>query len=175
MDQRPALDWIPGLGEEVDSSYQENTHEIKVLAHIADQMNTNIFSQGWKSAQQRDISLQWHREWQDYINALSESHIRIKEGPDKLVWSLAENGIYTPKVEYLNLISHKQPEQKYGGRVYGSLYRPQEQDCSFGVSSEIKSLQENHYHTAPSMALTGASCARILLNRQCTYSFNVIL
>lgn len=111
MDQRLALDWIPGLGEEVDSNYQENTHEIKVLAHIADQMNTNMFSQGWKSAQQLDISLQWHREWQDYINALSESHIRIKEGPDKLVWSLAENGIYTPKAEYLNLISHKQPEQ----------------------------------------------------------------
>jgi len=51
----------------------------------------------WKSAHQIDIPPQWHQEWGEFIHALSESHIRIKQGPDELVWCMAEDGIYAPK------------------------------------------------------------------------------
>eukprot|EP00253_Pinus_taeda_P023686 PITA_23686 len=46
----------------------------------------------------------------EYINALSESHIRIKQGPDEIIWYHSGNGIYTPKSGYLTLISHKIPD-----------------------------------------------------------------
>eukprot|EP00253_Pinus_taeda_P029842 PITA_29842 len=87
-----------------------NQQEIKIIAHIANQENTTIFAQGWKSAHQLSIPPQWHQECQGYIISLIESHIRINEGPDELVWSLAENGLYTPKASYLRLISNRQPE-----------------------------------------------------------------
>jgi len=108
---RIGLDPCTGGGERFQLSgdliQNLNSHDIKVLEHIADQMNTTIFSQGWKYAQQLDIPPLWHGEWKDYINALTESHIKIKEGLNELVWCLAENGIYTPKAGYLKLISSK--------------------------------------------------------------------
>jgi len=42
--------------------------------------------------------------------ALNKSHIRIKQGSDELVWCLAENGIYAPKIGYGALIMHRKPE-----------------------------------------------------------------
>lgn len=62
-----------------------HSHEIKVIAHIVDPLNTNIFSQGWKSTLQLDIPPQWQQEWHEYTNALCESHMRIKEGPNELI------------------------------------------------------------------------------------------
>lgn len=77
-----------------------NSLEIKVLADIVDPHNTSIFEQCWKFAPQINLPPHWHHEWTDYINALSESHIRIKQGPDELIWHQSENGIYTPKMGY---------------------------------------------------------------------------
>lgn len=57
-----------------------------------------------------DLPHRWHREWQNFREALIESHIRIKEGPDELIWSQAENGIYTPKAGYIFLNIHKKPD-----------------------------------------------------------------
>lgn len=36
------------------------SQEIKVIANITDPQNTNIFSQGWKSALQLDLPPHWH-------------------------------------------------------------------------------------------------------------------
>eukprot|EP00253_Pinus_taeda_P030603 PITA_30603 len=84
--------------------------DIRCFAHIADHQRTDIFSQAWKSAQQLDLPPQWHREWSKYVHELNESHIRIKQGSDELVWCLAENGIYAPKIGYGSLIMHREPE-----------------------------------------------------------------
>eukprot|EP00253_Pinus_taeda_P014695 PITA_14695 len=84
--------------------------EIKVLADIADPQNTTIFDQHWKFAIQINIPPLWHQDWLEYINVLSESHIRIKQGQDELIWYHSENGVYTPKSGYLTLISHKVPD-----------------------------------------------------------------
>lgn len=84
--------------------------DIKVIAQIADQDNTDIFYQTWRTVQQLNLPQRWHQEWQSYKEALIESHIRIKEGLDELIWNQAENGNYTPKAGYNHLISHKKPE-----------------------------------------------------------------
>eukprot|EP00253_Pinus_taeda_P024006 PITA_24006 len=52
--------------------------------------------------------LDW--DWKDYCAALSESHIIIRDGTDELVWSQADNGIYSPKVSYIALSEHKKPD-----------------------------------------------------------------
>jgi len=62
-----------------------NSLEIKFLADIANPLNTPILDQRWKSAIQINLPPHWHQEWTDYINSLSKSHIRIKQGPDELI------------------------------------------------------------------------------------------
>eukprot|EP00253_Pinus_taeda_P030670 PITA_30670 len=87
------------------------SRDIRHFAQIADQRRTDIFSQAWKTAQHLDLPPQWHQEWEQYIMALSESHIRIKQGQDELVWSSADHGMYAPKNGYIAIIAHKAPEQ----------------------------------------------------------------
>jgi len=86
-----------------------HAQDIKVIANIADPLNTTILSKWWKTAQQINLPQCWHHEWRDFITTLQESHIRIKEGSDKLIWQQSESGIYTPKGGYQMLISHKVP------------------------------------------------------------------
>lgn len=86
-----------------------HSREIKVFAQIVDQQNTWIFNQAWKTAQHLELPHRWHQEWQDFRSALHESHIKIKEGQDELIWSQAENGIYSLKTGYLILNLHKKP------------------------------------------------------------------
>ena len=83
---------------------------IRFIADIADPQHTTIFEQRWKTVSQINIPPLWHQEWLTYISALSESHIRIKQGHDELIWHHSEHGIYTPKSGYLSLISHKVPD-----------------------------------------------------------------
>eukprot|EP00253_Pinus_taeda_P008313 PITA_08313 len=83
------------------------THDIKVIAHIADQEASDIFHQAWRTSQQLNLPLQWHQAWESYREALTESHIRITEGQDELIWSPSDAGFYTPKDGYTLLISHK--------------------------------------------------------------------
>eukprot|EP00253_Pinus_taeda_P004659 PITA_04659 len=86
------------------------THDIKVFAHIADQEASDIFQRAWRSAQQLNLPLQWHQAWESYREALKESHIRITEGQDELIWSQSDFGYYTLKARYTLLISHKKPD-----------------------------------------------------------------
>jgi len=86
------------------------SRDIRHFTHIADQQHNDIFSQAWKSAQQLDLPPQWYQDWQLFIMALSESHIRIKQGLDELVWCPADHGIYAPKYGYKALISHRIPD-----------------------------------------------------------------
>lgn len=84
--------------------------DIRHFSHIADQLRTDILSQAWKSAQQLELPLQLHQEWNNYIVALSESHICIKQGPDELIWCMVDHGLYAPKYGYRALISHRIPD-----------------------------------------------------------------
>lgn len=105
--------WINSGGRHIlnrDLITHLHNRDIRNFAHIADHLRTDIFSQAWKSAQQLDLPPQWHQEWNDYITALSESHIRIKQGPNELIWCMADHGIYAPKFGYRALISHRIPD-----------------------------------------------------------------
>eukprot|EP00253_Pinus_taeda_P005682 PITA_05682 len=87
-----------------------NQQNIRVTAQIADQENSSIFTQAWISAAQLNLPLVWHQNWEDYTSALSESHIRIKDGPNELMWNQDESGYYSPKEGYLCLINCKKTE-----------------------------------------------------------------
>eukprot|EP00253_Pinus_taeda_P006893 PITA_06893 len=105
--------WINSRGRHTlscDLIAHLHNRDICHFAHIADHPRSDLFSQAWKSAQQLDLPPQWHQEWRDYTNALAESHIRIKQGPDELIWCKAVNGIYAPKFGYQALISHRIPD-----------------------------------------------------------------
>eukprot|EP00253_Pinus_taeda_P010038 PITA_10038 len=87
-----------------------HSRDIKVFAQIADQENTGIFYQAWRTAHQLNLPHRWHQEWQNFREDLIESYIRIKEGLDELIWSQDESGKYTPKVSYIFLNIHKKPD-----------------------------------------------------------------
>eukprot|EP00253_Pinus_taeda_P008490 PITA_08490 len=87
-----------------------HTQDIKVIAQAADHGNSGIFHQVWILAQQLNLPLRWHQDWKDYCAAMSESHIRIRDGTNELLWSQADNGIYSPKVGYIALSEHKKPD-----------------------------------------------------------------
>lgn len=35
-----------------------------------------------------NLPQRWHQKWQEFKDSLNESHIRVKEGSDELIWSL---------------------------------------------------------------------------------------
>lgn len=84
MDSRGIDPWIGSGGRHrLNRNLIQHIHsqEIKVIANISDPLNTTILTQRWKSAHQIKLPQCWHQEWNEYITALHESHIRIKEGP----------------------------------------------------------------------------------------------
>jgi len=56
------------------------------------------------------IPQQWEQQWVEYKAALTESHIRIVEGEDEIIWALAKLGKYSPKEGYLVLVETHQPQ-----------------------------------------------------------------
>eukprot|EP00253_Pinus_taeda_P004952 PITA_04952 len=86
------------------------TPNIKVIAHIVDLEASDIFHQAWLSPRQLNIPPQWHQAWLSFREALTESHIRITEGSDELIWSPSDAGFYTRKEGYSLLISHRKPD-----------------------------------------------------------------
>jgi len=87
-----------------------NHRGIKAIAQIADHENSDIFHQAWITAAQLNLPQRWHITWKEYCSALTESHIRIVEGPDELIWQQAESGRYTPKEGYKQIIIDRKPE-----------------------------------------------------------------
>lgn len=87
-----------------------NNVDITNIDHILDPENTTLFQQAWKSAHHLNIPQIWHHRWETYLSALVESHIRITEGDDELVWAQAKHGIYSPKEGYIYIyVDHHPP------------------------------------------------------------------
>jgi len=83
---------------------------ITYLEQIANPEHSNIFTQAWKSVIHLGIPDNWHPDWLSYTNALTESHVRIIDGEDELIWAHAKHGNYTPKDRYPIIYSaHKPP------------------------------------------------------------------
>lgn len=47
---------------------------------------------------------------QQYIEALSQAHIRLIEEPDEIIWAFAKNGTYSPKEGYIRLMDPHKPQ-----------------------------------------------------------------
>lgn len=87
-----------------------NSRGIKYLAQIGDQQHSTIFSQAWIIDRQWQLTDEWNSIWKDYIQALTESHIRLKEDEDELIWDVSKSGHYVPKIGYYKLIQAKNPD-----------------------------------------------------------------
>lgn len=83
---------------------------IRVISQIADQEQTDLFHQAWKNSAQLNLPQRWHDAWSEYCAALMESHVRISEGSDEIIWHLADSGRYTPKEGYVHIIWQRKPE-----------------------------------------------------------------
>eukprot|EP00253_Pinus_taeda_P027166 PITA_27166 len=105
--------WINSGGRHIlnpDLILHLQAQNIRFFAQIADHQHSDIFSQAWKSAQQLNLPIHWHQEWAQYIVALTDSNIRIKQGLDELIWCIADHGSYAPKLGYTALIAHRMPD-----------------------------------------------------------------
>lgn len=79
------------------------------ISHIADMQHTT-FLQHWKMTRSLNTPQHWRQHWEDYTATLIESHIRIVEGEDEIIWAHAKNGIYSPKEGYLCLANIHRPQ-----------------------------------------------------------------
>eukprot|EP00253_Pinus_taeda_P016909 PITA_16909 len=52
----------------------------------------------------------WSRIWQIYLQALTETHVRLQNVEDELIWAHSKAGQYTPKQGYDIIIAEKKPE-----------------------------------------------------------------
>eukprot|EP00253_Pinus_taeda_P032224 PITA_32224 len=79
------------------------------IAHIGDPDRSSFLYQAWHNVHNLAIPAQWHYAWIEYTEALSQAHIRLTEGPDEIIWAMAKNGSYSPKLGYLTLIEPIRP------------------------------------------------------------------
>lgn len=87
-----------------------NNRDIKFLAQIGDLQNSTIFTQAWITDRQWQLTDEWYSNWKGYIQALTESHIKLHEAEDELIWAHAKSGYYAPKYGYYKMIEAKKPD-----------------------------------------------------------------
>jgi len=87
-----------------------NNRGIKFPGQIGDHQNTTFHTQDWLTNPQWLIPNEWSRIWQDYLQTLIESHIRLQNVEDELIWAHLKAGQYTPKQGYDIIIVDKKPE-----------------------------------------------------------------
>jgi hypothetical protein len=83
-----------------------------------DYQQTSIWSQGWKDAQALNLEEHFTVPWNDYIQALKISHIRINDQEDELLWQLSPFGVYSPKEGYsflMTILQQQVPEWWWKG------------------------------------------------------------
>lgn len=100
MDPWTGVDNMYQLPPDLIQYFQQR--HIKVIAKIAEMEHSFVFEHAWLSAHNLE---QWQQSWDEYINALIEVHVRMKEGPDDLIWTSTEHGKYSPNIGYLSLLT----------------------------------------------------------------------
>jgi len=87
-----------------------NNRGIKFLSQIGDQQHSTIYSQAWLTDRQWNLTYEWNEEWKSYIQALIESHNRLRDAEDELIWAISKTRLYLPKLGYHKLIEAKNPD-----------------------------------------------------------------
>jgi len=76
---------------------------IFMLGQMADEQSSSLFAQGWKSARSLGLEGDFVPEFDRYISALRNSHIRLRDREDTLIWEKDPGGEYSPKAGYLSI------------------------------------------------------------------------
>eukprot|EP00253_Pinus_taeda_P031496 PITA_31496 len=75
-----------------------------LLWHIG---NGNL---AWLNEQHWNLPIEWNEDWKRYIQALTETHIRLRAEEDELIWALAKTSQYSPKLGYIKIIDDKKQD-----------------------------------------------------------------
>lgn len=80
---------------------------IKSLSQIVSEGQSSIWGQAWKLEDEVGIDPIWREQWQQFIQELRRSNVRLSDKPDSLVWAHSETGSYSPKAGYYFLMKKK--------------------------------------------------------------------
>eukprot|EP00253_Pinus_taeda_P023181 PITA_23181 len=86
-----------------------NNRGIKVLGQIGDQQNTTFHTQASLTDPHWNLPDDWNRIWHNYLQALTETQVRLQNVEDELIWAHSKAGHYTPKQGYNIIIADKKP------------------------------------------------------------------
>jgi len=79
------------------------------MNQIGESANSTFLQQAWATHRVLEIPAQWQNEWQAYFDALTQAHVRLTEGPDEIIWAIANHGLYSPGLGYLKLMDAFKP------------------------------------------------------------------
>eukprot|EP00253_Pinus_taeda_P014042 PITA_14042 len=91
----------PGLLRHLDSKGIVTLNQVEKVGL------SNVWGQAWKNDVDLGLNIRWKNEWASFIQELHRSHVRLKEGTDKLIWALGKSGEYYPKEGYSYLMKQK--------------------------------------------------------------------
>eukprot|EP00253_Pinus_taeda_P035564 PITA_35564 len=91
----------PGLLRHLDSKGIVTLNQVEKVGL------SNVWGQAWKNDVDLGLNVRWKNEWASFIQELHRSHVRLKEGTDKLIWALGKSGEYYPKEGYSYLMKQK--------------------------------------------------------------------
>eukprot|EP00253_Pinus_taeda_P010417 PITA_10417 len=94
------LAWKVGDGSHIRIGRDRGWDAVKLIIYPRDFLDT------W-TAKALSLLIRWKNEWASFIQELHRSHVRLKEGNDKLIWALGKTGEYHPKEGYTFLMNQK--------------------------------------------------------------------
>jgi len=96
---------------------------IFMISQLADEQSTTLWAQGWKTARSLGLEDGIAPDLDRLISALRNSHIRLRDREDALIWDKDPGGFYTPKAGYLS-ISQETSEQRWWWKKLWKLKCP---------------------------------------------------
>eukprot|EP00253_Pinus_taeda_P012674 PITA_12674 len=91
----------PGLIRHLEDKNILTLDQVEKVGH------SSIWCQAWKDGEDLQLDQRWWNEWSSFTQELARSNVRIKVGPDSLIWAHGETGDYFPKDGYKFIQSRK--------------------------------------------------------------------
>lgn len=88
-----------------------NNIGVLYISQLGDQRNSTFLLQAWRTGEEWNIPIQWERQWKNYLQALTESHVRFNEDEDELIWGLSKKGHYSSKQGYDLIQAEAKPDR----------------------------------------------------------------
>lgn len=87
-----------------------NNRGIRYIGQLGDHQNSTFLSQAWFSEKNWNIPIEWDRTWQNFLQALTESHVRLNNEDDELIWGHSKKRQYSSKQGYDIIVADSKSE-----------------------------------------------------------------